>query len=176
MTALLYGAMAVAQMGTCAKAYAMKRCGALTPGPFNSVCINLARSLICVFVSMAIWLFAGTGTTTLEGHAIIAVSGIGTAISLFVWILSTRYVPIILIESISTIGSLVLPLLLSPLLYGEGRVSFLQWVGSALICLSVFFFANKDTKEKQKISFWGKVILLVACAASGTAAAIAKKY
>ena len=99
MTALLYGAMLVAQMGTCAKAYAMKRCGALTPGPFNSVCINLARSLICVSVSLAIWLVGDGSATTATGHTVILLAGIGTALNLFSWILSTRYVSLILIES-----------------------------------------------------------------------------
>ena len=79
MDILLYGALLMSQLGTTGKQFAMKKCGRIAPGPFNSVCINMARSLICLIVSIFIWLITGGGTTTFVGHLIIIISGIGTA-------------------------------------------------------------------------------------------------
>ena len=176
MLLLLYGALIIAQLGNCVKAYSMKRCGQITPGPFNSICINLARSLICILVSLFIWLLSDGQGTTVSGNIIIIVSGIGTAFNLFSWILSTSFVSLIMIEAVSTIGSMVIPLLLSPYLYGESAVTLLQWTGSFLICLSTFFFVNKDTSKKQECSLFSKILLLFLCAGGLTLANITKKY
>ena len=76
MNFLLYGALVLAQLGTNGKQFAMKRCGSLAPGAFNSVCINMARSLICLIVSVFIWLIADGKGTTLTGHIIIILAGV----------------------------------------------------------------------------------------------------
>ena len=125
MDFLLYGALLIAQLGNTAKQYAMKKCGGLAPGAFNSVCINLARSLICLAVSLVIWLFAGGGATTLSGHLFIIAAGIGTAFNLFTWILASQIVPLALVESVSMMGSMVVPLILAPYLYNGEEVSLL---------------------------------------------------
>lgn len=126
MNFMLYGALLLAQAGNSVKQFAMKNCGSLAPGAFNSICINLARSLICLVVSMIIWLFVGGGTTTFFGHVIIIISGIGTAFSLFLWILSSQIVSLTLIESVNMIGTMVLPLILAPYLYDGDTVSPIQ--------------------------------------------------
>ena len=99
MQFLLYGALILSQLGTSAKQFAMKHCGRLAPGPFNSVCINMARALICLVVSILIWIATDGTTTTPFGHLIIVIAGIGTAFNLFTWILSSRLVSLTLIES-----------------------------------------------------------------------------
>lgn len=176
MELLLYGALLLAQAGTSGKQFAMKKCGGLAPGPFNSVCINMARSLICLAVSIFIWLLTGGGSTTLFGHVIIIISGVGTAFNLFTWILSSRLVSLTLIESVSMIGSLVIPLILAPYLYDGDNVSLVQWVGCALVFISVFLFMNKDKGEKKEGSLWQKIIIVSVCAVSFTVASVFKKY
>ena len=176
MNFMLYGALLLAQAGTGAKQYAMKNCGRLAPGAFNSVCINLARSLICLAVSMMIWLFSGGGTTTAFGHAIIILSGIGTAFNLFTWILSSQIVSLTLIESVSMIGSMVIPLILAPYLYDGDTVSSVQWLGCALVFVSVWFFMSKETKDKKEGSALQKIVIVAICAISISLSSILKKY
>ncbi len=176
MDILFYGALLLAQLGICGKQFAMKRCGGLAPGAFNSVCINLMRSLICLLVSLIIWLVTDGSTTTLFGHIIIIISAVGTAFNLFTWILSSRLVPLTLIESVSMIGSLVIPLILAPFLYDGDSVSPLQWIGCALIFISVFLFMSKEKEAKHKGSLALKVVIISVCALSITVASIFKKY
>ena len=176
MDFLLYGALLIAQLGNTSKQYAMKKCGGLAPGAFNSVCINLARSLICLTVSMVIWLFTGGAATTLSGHVIIIIAGIGTAFNLFTWILASQLVPLALVESVSMMGSMVVPLILAPYLYNGEEVSLLQWIGGALVLVSVFLFMNKESKEKKVGSRLQKIAILAICAVSTTVASILKKY
>ena len=174
---LLYGALLLAQSGTTGKQFAMKKCGRIAPGPFNSVCINMARSLICLLVSVVIWLATGGGATTFAGHLIIIISGIGTAFNLFTWILSSRMVSLSLIECLMMVGSLVVPLILAPYLYDGDTVSFIQWVGCALIFASVFLFIDGGKKgEKKEGSALSKILVVTVCAIGIMVASVFKKY
>lgn len=176
MDLILYGALLLAQAGTSAKQFAMKNCGRLAPGAFNSICINLARSLICLAVSMIIWLFTDGSSTTFFGHVIIIIAGIGTAFNLFTWILSSQLVSLTLIEIVSMIGSMVIPLILAPYLYNGDTVSPVQWLGCALIFVSVFLFMNKGKKSVKKGSALQKIVIVAICAISITLASVFKKY
>ena len=177
---VFYGALLLAQAGATAKQFAMKSCGKRAPGAFNSVCINFVRSLICLVVSMIIWLCTDGGTTTVFGHVIIILSAIGTAFNLFTWILSSQLVSLILIESISMIGSMVIPLLLAPYLYNGDTVSPVQWLGCILVFISVWFFmskkTNNDNHEKKEGSLLQKIVVVGTCAISITLASVLKKY
>ena len=177
---VFYGALLLAQAGCSFKQFAMKKCGKLAPGAFNSVCINLARSLICLAVSMIIWLCTGGGTTTALGHVIIILSAIGTAFNLFTWILSSQLVSLTLIESVSMIGSMVIPLILAPYLYNGDTVSLTQWLGCILVFVSVWFFMDKKTthekQEKKSGSLLQKIVIVGTCAISITLASVLKKY
>jgi drug/metabolite transporter (DMT)-like permease len=151
----------------------MKLCGKRTSGEFNSVCINLARSVICLLVSVIIWQACGGGSTNSLGHFLIIVAGICNALNLFTWILSSALVPLMLIESISMLGSLVLPLILAPYLYNGDTIKPIQWVGCALIFASIFFFMNKDEGEKKQAGKLKKIVLVSTCIISGTVALLA---
>ena len=172
-----YIALVLAQLGTSGKQYAMKNCGKLAPGPFNSVCINTMRALICLVVSLVIWLIAGGEVTTPFGHLIILLSGIVTAINLFTWILSSRIVSLTLLESLCMIGSLLVPMFLAPVLYNGETVSVLQWIGAALVFVAVFLFMNKeDPSVKKSGTPLQKALILILCAAGITTTTIFKKY
>lgn len=176
MDLLLYGALLLAQLGTSGKQYAMKNCGRLAPGPFNSICINMMRALICLCVSIVIWLISGGGSTNLLGHVIIIISGIGTAFNLFTWILASRIVSLTLIECLSMIGSLLLPMILAPYLYEGDTVSAFQWIGCALVFVSVYLFMNKGEAKKEESSLWQKIIIVSVCVVGNAVNSIFKKY
>ena len=178
MEFLLYGALLLSQVGTATKQYAMKKCGAIAPGPFNSICINLARSVICLAVSLFIWLIADKTGTTALGVTISLIAGLGTALSLFSWILCAQRISITLIEGVSTVGTLIIPLFLAPYLYGGETVTPLQWLGTVLVFISIFLFTNKapkTAKSADKKSMTFSVLMLLLCATSSMVAFISKK-
>lgn len=175
MDILLYGALLLSQIGTAAKQYAMKKCGAVAPGAFNSICINLARALICLGVSLVIWLIADCRGTNGVGWLIAVAAGVGTALNLFTWILSSQRVSLTLIECCCTVGSLVLPLLLAPVLFAGERVTPLQWGGTALVILSLLLFMGKDTKKRERRSLPVSILLLAVCSIGAMVAALSKK-
>jgi drug/metabolite transporter (DMT)-like permease len=171
-----YIALILAQAATNAKQYSMKNCGRLAPGPFNSVCINTMRALICLAVSAVIWLVADGKATTPYGHLIIIVAGVGTAFNLFTWILSSRFVSLTLLESVCMMGSLILPLILAPYIFNGERVSLCQWIGCALVVVSVFLFMNKSEKGvKREGTLIGKIVVVTVCAVGLTLTTIFKK-
>ena len=172
-----YIALMLAQLGTNGKQYSMKKCGRLAPGPFNSVCINAMRALICIIVSFGIWIIADGSTTTAFGNLIIILSGIGTALNLFTWILSSRLVSLTLLESVCMIGSLLVPMFLAPVLYNGESVSLLQWIGAVLVFVAVFLFMNKeDPSVKKEGTPLQKFLIVLFCAAANTTTTIFKKY
>ena len=176
MEIYLLGALLLAQAGTSAKQLAMKQCGKNAPGAFNSVCINMARAAICFLVSLPIWLLTGGGATTAAGHLIAIVAGLGTAVNLFTWILASQVVPLVLIECVSIIGTLIVPLILAPYLYDGDTVTAVQWIGGALVLLSVLFFMKRERGEKKSAKPIYKVLVVVLCAVGAMLAAVLKKY
>lgn len=133
-------ALIAASGGNALKQYAMKNCGKRAPGPFNSICINLARAVICVTVSVFFWIGTGMGTTNTLGYSSAVLGGLGNAVGLFSWILASGFIPMSLIEIFSTFGNLVAPMILAPYLFNGDGVSLLQWIGCALLVASVFTF------------------------------------
>ena len=176
MIILLYGALLLSQLGTGAKQYAMKHCGMKTPGTFNSVCINLARSAICLIVSAVIWFFADGATSNLSGHIMMITAGISTALTLLTWILSSRFISLILLEGFGMIASLILPLVLAPFLYEGDIVSPVQWIGCILIFISLFLFVNNDTSAKQESGLLWKILILSIYFIGTALSTILKKY
>ncbi len=171
-----YISLLISQVGLTGKQWAMKKCGKETPGIFNSICINGARSLICLLVSAVIWALSGGGVTTAAGHAVAVISGVGTALNLFTWILASNIVPLILIECLSMIGSMIIPMILAPYIYSGDAVSLLQWVGCALIFLSVFLFLNRGSEKKSDSSTAYKMLIVTVCTLGTTLTSVFKKY
>ena len=140
-------ALLAASGGNALKQYAMKNCGKRAPGPFNSICINLARAVICATVSVFFWLGTGMGTTNGLGYSSAVLGGLGNAVSLFSWILASGFIPMSLIEIFSTFGNLVAPMILAPYLFDGDSVGALQWIGCALLVASVFTFIEPARKR-----------------------------
>ena len=180
MPLLQYGALLIAQVGVMGKQFSMKKCGAIAPGPFRSVCINTMRVGICFVVSLILWLVTGGEGSTLAGNLIAIASGVGTALSLFCWILASRLVSMTLIECAITLGTTVIPLILAPFLYQGETPAPIHWIGCALVCASLFFFMSFEKKDKKEGNFASNLvaaILTVGGASVGVASSmVLKKY
>ena len=171
----LYGALLLSLFAVSGKQFAMKKCGAIAPGVFNSACINLMRAVICMAVSVVIWLAAGGGAANALGHVCIALGGIGTAFNLLAWILSSRLVSLVLLETVTTVATMVVPMLLAPILYQGERVGLLPWLGCVLILASLFCFMGKGEEKKEGTPL-SKLLTVGLCAVSAGLATICKKY
>lgn len=172
---LLYGALVLSILGTSGKQFAMKRCGALAGGVFNSACINFARAAICLIVSLVIWAIDGGGSTNALGHGLSILGGASTAICLLTWIIASTQVSLTLIEAAFTLTSMVIPLILAPFLYPGESVSVVQWIGCALVFASLFCFGNGARRKAEGGSLVGLIALFISAIGNG-AAAISKKY
>ena len=175
MEIFLYAALLLGLLAVSGKQFAMKKCGALAPGAFNSACINLLRAVICMAVSVVIWLAAGGGTTNALGYVCIALGGIGTAFNLLAWILSSRLVSLMLLETVTTVATMIVPMLLAPILYQGERIGPLPWLGCALILASLLCFVGKREEKKEGTPL-SKLLTVGLCAVSAGLAAISKKY
>lgn len=175
MELFLYGALVLSILGTTGKQFAMKHCGGRAPGLFNSICINAMRAVICLAVSLIIWLVKDGAATNTLGYLCIVAGGVGTAINLLTWILSSRLVSLIFLEAVITVTTMVIPMLLSPVLYNGESASPLQWLGCGMILFSILCFSS-PSREEKKGSLPAKIAAVGICAASAGLAAIAKKY
>ena len=171
-----YIAILLAQIGLNGKQFSMKKCGTLAPGPFNSICINTMRSVICIIVSLIIWLIADGKATTPFGHFIIIISAIGTTVNLFTWILSSRLISLTLLESLMILGKLIVPLILAPFMFGEAPVTDIQWVACGLIVVAVILFIDFNSSQKKDGSLIKKILLVGVCVISLTVSVVFKKY
>ncbi len=171
-----YIALILAELSNAAKKFAMKKCGKTTPGPFNSVCINMMRAGICTVISLITWLIAGTGADTGKGNAIIIIVGIGMVLDVFCYIISSSMLPLVFISSVNMIASMVLPLILAPYVFNGDKVSPIQWLGCALIFFSVFLFAKKETGEKKSAPLIVKILAVLGGSTGIFLAQMFKKY
>jgi len=176
-----YLALIASGCGNALKQFAMKNCGRRAPGAFNSICINLARAVICAVVSIVFWLASGLGTTNGLGYFSAIMAGIANAVGLFCWIIASGFIPMSLIEIFSAFGNLVVPMLLAPLLFNGDSVGILQWVGCILLVASVFTFLNpadikgkSDGKKGSGMLF--KVVIVALQTVSAGAVTVFQKY
>jgi len=171
MDPLLIGALLISQIGASAKQYSMKNCGKILPGVRGSCFANMLRAAICTAVSVIIWLIADGKGTNGQGYLIIIAAGIGTAVNLMAWLLCANLISLSLLECFILVGSLILPMLLTPFIFGGESVSPLQWIGCALVLISVILFLEPDRNEKAKSSglFRGVMIFLAALGAAVSA-------
>lgn len=119
----------------------MKKAGLGAKGNYNSVRINFIRSAICLIVSLAVF-FATGASFTADFLWICLLSGAANALSMFSWIICSEKANLVLVEIFSLIGSVAVPLILSPALYGES-VSLVNIVGVILLFIAAVIFSIK---------------------------------
>lgn len=132
----------------------MKKAGLGAKGNYNSVRINFIRSAICLIVSLAVFFAAGASFTA-DFLWICLLSGAANALSMFSWIICSEKANLVLVEIFSLIGSVAVPLILSPALYGES-VSLINIIGVILLFIAAVIFSIKpenfieNAKKKAK--------------------------
>ena len=152
----------------------MKKAGLGAKGNYNSVRINFIRSVICLIVSLAVFFVAGASFTA-DFLWICLLSGAANALSMFSWIICSEKANLVLVEIFSLIGSVAVPLMLSPALYGES-VSLVNIIGVILLFIAAVIFSIKpenfigNAKKKAK-----SAIKTCDNDASENAAAVAEK-
>lgn len=162
----------LSKMSAGAKMIAVKNCGSIAKGTRNSVIVNVIRSLGCVLVSLCVCLISGFGGMDLPGVLISILAGISNGLSLCTWILCASAVSLCTVEVFCMAGGVVLPLLVSPLIFKGDEVSLPQWIGSALLFVAMYLLSNNKGKTKMSVS---KILLLTLCGAANFGCVLSKK-
>lgn len=161
--------LAISKFCAAAKMAAMKNCGDSKDPTTAAVKVNTVRSAIILIVSVIV--FAASRSATADGLWIAVLSGASNAINMLSWIVCATAVSLCVVETFVMIGSVVVPLALSPLLYAGETVSVMQWVGAGLIFAAVALFCvGRGAKFSRKGIVW-----LAVCALSSAGVNISSK-
>lgn len=147
---------------------AMKNCGNADDSTGTSVKVNAVRSGIILVVSVIV--FAVSRAATADGVWIAALSGVSNALNMLSWLVCATAVSLCIVETFVMIGSVVLPLALSPLLYAGETVSAAQWAGAGVILAAVVLFCvGRDVKFGKNGIVWIAVCTLSSAGCNVTA-------
>lgn len=161
--------LAISKFCAAAKMAAMKNCGDSKDPTTAAVKVNTVRSAIILIVSVIV--FAASRSATADGLWIAVLSGASNAINMLSWIVCATAVSLCVVETFVMIGSVVVPLALSPLLYAGETVSVMQWLGAGLILAAVALFCvGRGAKFSRKGIVW-----LAVCALSSAGVNISSK-
>lgn len=161
--------LAISKFCAAAKMAAMKNCGDSKDPTTAAVKVNTVRSAIILIVSVIV--FAASRSATTDGLWIAVLSGASNAINMLSWIVCATAVSLCVVETFVMIGSVVVPLALSPLLYAGETVSVMQWLGAGLILAAVALFCvGRGAKFSRKGIVW-----LAVCALSSAGVNISSK-
>ena len=129
---------------------AMKGCGKVCPGAYNSVRINAFRSLLCAAVALAVFLASGARAEK-EEWWLWLISGASNAAMMFAWLLCSERIGLVFVESFCMLGSVAIPLFLAPVLYEGEAVNARQWAGAAclLAALALLFAKRKNAAARD---------------------------
>lgn len=160
--------LAISKFCGAAKMAAMKNCGNADDSTGTSVKVNAVRSGIILVVSVIV--FAVSRAATADGVWIAALSGVSNALNMLSWLVCATAVSLCIVETFVMIGSVVLPLALSPLLYAGETVSAAQWAGAGVILAAVVLFCvGRDVKFGKKGIVWIAVCTLSSAGCNVTA-------
>ena len=161
--------LAISKFCAAAKMAAMKNCGDSKDPTTAAVKVNTVRSAIILIVSVIV--FTASRSATADGLWIAVLSGASNAINMLSWIVCATAVSLCVVETFVMIGSVVVPLALSPLLYAGETVSVMQWLGAGLILAAVALFCvGRGAKFSRKGIVW-----LAVCALSSAGVNISSK-
>lgn len=138
----------IAKLAGITKVVAMKQGGRLCPGSYNSVRINSFRAVICLAVSVCIFLCASMRAST-DYAWIWVLSGLSNALNMFSYVICAEKVPLVFVEAVSLVGAVVIPLFAAPYLYSGEHVGVLQWLGCAALFCAVVTFSLKTKKATK---------------------------
>lgn len=154
------------------KMIAVKNCGAIARGARNSVIINIIRAIGCILVSLIVCIASGFGKIDAIGVIIAVGAGISSGVSLFTWVLCANTVSLCTVEVFCMAGGVVLPLIVSPLIFHGETVSLIQWIGSALLFVAMYLLSNNRKKTNITPS---QIALLTLCGVANMGCVLTKK-
>lgn len=138
-----YVFLLIASFAGITKMAAMKGCGKVCPGAYNSMRINAFRSLLCAAVALAVFLASGARAEK-EEWWLWLISGASNAAMMFAWLLCSERIGLVFVESFCMLGSVAIPLFLAPVLYEGEAVNAWQWAGAAcLLAAPALLFAKR---------------------------------
>ena len=138
-----YVFLLIASFAGITKMAAMKGCGKVCPGAYNSVRINAFRSLLCAAVALAVFLASGARAEK-EEWWLWLISGASNAAMMFAWLLCSERIGLVFVETFCMLGSVAIPLFLAPVLYEGEAVNARQWAGAAcLLAAPALLFAKR---------------------------------
>lgn len=145
-----YVFLLIASFAGITKMAAMKGCGKVCPGAYNSVRINAFRSLLCAAVALAVFLASGARAEK-EEWWLWLISGVSNAAMMFAWLLCSERIGLVFVESFCMLGSVAIPLFLAPVLYEGEAVNARQWAGAAclLAALALLFAKRKNAAARD---------------------------
>ena len=108
----------------------------------------------------------------LAGWVISVFAGISNGVSLCAWVLCANTFSLCTVEVFCMAGGVVLPLLVSPLIFQGDTVSALQWVGSVLLFAAMYLLSNNKGKSKMSVS---GIVLLFICGIANFGCVLTKK-
>ncbi len=145
------------------KAFCSKKLSSITNNHLTYFLLSIARMSLCIIIGFVFVLLAtknvksfSTDVTTL---IISAVSGFSSATFVVSWLISIRTSAFAMLDVFITLG-ITVPLLLSNFLFGE-RITAVQWLGMALLVVSVYIMCLYSNRVKTKITFKNLIMLLV---------------
>jgi uncharacterized membrane protein len=151
------------KLSTIVKMIAMKKCGSIAAGARNSLIINLIRSVGCILVALTVALISGFSPMEPYGMLICILSGIANAGLLFAWVLCAEKGSLCTVEIFCMIGGVVLPMLISPVLFKGETITALQWIGSVLLLPAAYCFSKKANEKKASFTPSLLILLLTNC-------------
>ncbi len=123
------------------KMIAMKQCGKEASGLGGSIAVNTVRAVVCLAVSLVIAILNGNATN--EVWWLWLIGGIANGVSMLTWVLCATKTSLCAVEVFSMLGSVVLPLVLSPVLFPGVVIRPGQWLGCLALLVAAFLFTCK---------------------------------
>ena len=161
-----YVFLAIAIFSGIVKGYCGKKTSGFVEGYKDAMVANLIRMILCIFIGAGVIFMNGDTKFMLPDAkvlAITAMSGITTSCFVVSWLLSVRKGAYMMIDVFLMLGVLV-TILLGRIFFNE-NIESNQFVGMAVLLLSVIIMCSYNNSIKEKISITS-FLLLIMCGLS----------
>lgn len=169
--------MLIGVFGSSLKGYMGKRVSDRITGIEDATWINLVRNLLCVGISLILFLlFSPVADLLPSGTELLlcAVSGISMAIFILTWNFAVRRSAFMLVSAFCT-ASFIVPFLAGIFLFREA-LTWTRLAALAIICIAMFFLLRYSSTIKTKIKASDLILLFGMSLAQGVNQVTQKLY